>query len=105
MSIAFNYFLNDWRLIFSSAYAKNKHHQSTSKFYTVGFDKPLGSGKLKAAYYVLNDENNIKDRHKLGIGYDYYLSKLTVLYADFGIAKQEKKSTNSIIHLGIRKSF
>ncbi|MBL0728097.1 porin [Piscinibacter sp. HJYY11] len=76
-----------------------------------GLTAPIGPGTLKFAVARLSPEDN-RDETKVGIGYDYYLSKRTNLYADFGQAKKDGAAApgvgftnNRAFALGVRHRF
>jgi len=85
----------------------------TNKFYELGARVPIGAGVLKAVYGRLSPEafytsltasNNAK-KTKLAVGYDYFLSKRTNVYADLGMGKEDTKTNNRAYAFGIRHDF
>ncbi len=74
---------------------------------------PLAGGKVKVAYTDLDVRTAAAanpDRTKLGLGYDYPLSKRTNLYADFGYAKADRVGATSFSNnkagaFGIKHTF
>lgn len=96
-------------------YARSKtglNGNFTNNVWMVGATAPLVGGKVKAMYYrldlsdapgALNVNNN--DQKKLGLGYDYPLSKRTNLYADVGYAREQTRSTNKAGAFGITHTF
>ncbi|MNV89511.1 hypothetical protein D3C71_1838120 [compost metagenome] len=68
-------------------------------------DARVGPGRFKAAFSKMDSDVNARDRNKIGIGYDYDLSKSTRLYADYGVAKQKNLSRNNAFSVGMRQSF
>lgn len=105
MNLALNYDFGAFRLLGYLARGENKFNDDKSTMYSVGADAKLGNGRIKLAYYDVNSDVAKNDRKKLGIGYDYHLSKLTRLYADAGVARQKDRSSNSAFSVGIRKAF
>jgi predicted porin len=68
------------------------------KTWAVGATAPIGAGRLKAVYARVKRDNNLaglSDWHlnRVGLGYEYSLSKRTSLYADVGSAKQSHANT------------
>jgi predicted porin len=78
---------------------------STNKYYQIGLLAPIGGGKLKAAYGRLDPEGDSNNASKLGIGYDYPLSKRTNVYFDVGYARQDNKTNNTAYALGVKHTF
>lgn len=79
---------------------------ATNKFWEVALTAPIGPGVLKAAYFNFDPFGATNTENKLGIGYDYFLSKRTRVYADYSTAKKEGAFTNNnAFNLGIRHDF
>ncbi|MEO8151715.1 MAG: porin [Rhizobacter sp.] len=81
----------------------------TGKFMEAALTAPIGAGILKAAYYTEKPDGptaaqSLQEK-KFGIGYDYYLSKRTRIYADLSQAKQDTKTNNSAYMVGVRHDF
>jgi predicted porin len=80
--------------------------------WNVGFTAPAGIGVIKAVYgvrtyeqYVYNVTNDSIEQTKLGLGYDYFLSKRTRLYADYTRNTEDRKTNNTAYALGVRHDF
>jgi predicted porin len=74
-----------------------------AKGFALGLNLPLGAGDLKAAYGTQRVDGNTTVQ-KIGLGYHYYLSKRTTLYADLG--HDSKVATEKTGYdLGIRHNF
>ena len=72
----------------------------TNKVYILGITAPMGGGRLKASYTRLTPDSRTTSalgavgpgngvQAKFGVGYDYFLSKRTNIYADFGTARKD----------------
>jgi len=58
-----------------------------NKVYLLSASAPLGNGLLKLGFSKMSFETGAETSHKkIGVGYNYNLSKRTNLYADFGSA-------------------
>ena len=88
---------------------------NTNKMAQVALTAPIGPGVLKAMYLRFKPQD-AKNEQKFGIGYDYFLSKRTRLYADYAQAKKDGVnaaavpagtgySNNSAFNLGVRHDF
>jgi predicted porin len=79
---------------------------NTNKIAQVALTAPIGPGVLKAMYLRFDPQGDNNNEQKFGIGYDYFLSKRTRLYADYGSAKKEGTFTNNnAYNLGVRHDF
>ena len=76
-----------------------------NKVYQFGATAPLGSGLLKAGYYRVDPQGTNNNRSKIGLGYDYQLSKRTGLYADLGMARETTKTNNTTYAFGVKHTF
>lgn len=91
-----------------------------SKAYFVGATAPLGNGRLKAvvakfdagAGINFNGSNTSlpadysgKNTTKVGVGYEYFLSKRTSVHADVGSAKTQTYSRTTGVEAGIKHVF
>lgn len=74
-------------------------------FFSVGATAFIGLGRVKLAYSRTHPSGLSSNQQKFSIGYDYYLSKRTNLYADVGLGRQDLVSGNSAYGLGIRHTF
>jgi predicted porin len=86
----------------------------TNKFISLGVLAPIGGGTLKAAYgrTTLDSANASNGSfNKLGIGYDYPLSKRTNIYADVGAGRKSQGNAaagftnNTAYALGVKHTF
>jgi predicted porin len=88
---------------------------NTNKLLEVALTAPIGPGVLKAMVLRYTPQDDKKET-KFGIGYDYFLSKRTRVYADFGQGKKTGVNTaatpagtgysnNSAYNLGVRHDF
>lgn len=105
LNMAVHYKFDFLRLIGYVAQAKNKNFNYDSKEYLLALDAPVGPGRVKAAYSQVRSDYKSNEREKLGLGYDYNLSKQTRLYVDLGVGRQKNKSTNTAFSVGIRQAF
>jgi predicted porin len=84
-----------------------------NKVYLLAASAPLGNGLLKIGFSKMSFEHGAETSHKkLGLGYNYNLSKRTNLYADFGSATGRatgvagaKGERNTAYALGLRHTF
>ncbi len=95
---------------FGGYYAKAKTGANgtvSGKVWQLNATAPLGSGLLKAQYYSVDPNDAVTNDKfkKIGIGYNYNLSKRTNLYFDMGFAKQDLKSNNNAYAFGLRHYF
>ncbi|HJV59933.1 MAG TPA: porin [Albitalea sp.] len=113
-NFAFHYDLGMIKPIFYYARAKvtagGVGGAATNKFWQLAALAPVGGGTIKAAYGRLDYDKVLfggvdTKSSKLGLGYDYPLSKRTNLYADVGWAKQDNKSNNSAYAFGVKHTF
>jgi len=108
MNLAFHYDLGVVKPMLYYARAKvnvGTGTPSTNKYYQIGLLAPIGGGKLKAAYGRLDPEGDNNNASKLGLGYDYPLSKRTNVYFDVGYARQDTKTNNTAYALGVKHTF
>lgn len=78
------------------------------KVISAALTSPIGAGVLKAAYTQRkNSGTNVIKVQKIGLGYDYFLSKRTRVYVDYAQAKQSDPdlSTNRAYAVGVRHEF
>jgi len=73
--------------------------------FTLGALVPIGQGVLKAAYGRTDPARSNNIRQKLGVGYDYLLSKRTTIYADASGAKEDQRTNNKAFSVGLRHVF
>lgn len=89
-------------------YARSKMgvgNNSTHKFIQLGATAPIAAGKLKVAYGRFDPQGDNNTENKLGLGYDYSLSKRTTVYADVGFGKQDERTNNTAYALGLKHTF
>jgi predicted porin len=85
----------------------------TNKYWMLGALAPIGGGTLKAAYGRLTPDSATpastpwanQTQSKLGLGYDYPLSKRTNVYADVGYGRADNASNNTTWALGVKHTF
>jgi predicted porin len=88
--------------------------QAEGDMWSIGMVWPIGPGNLKAAYYdasvdQLTTSGGVAvagfSTSKFGIGYDYFISKRTNLYADYGYTKADNRDNNSAFAFGVKHTF
>jgi predicted porin len=79
--------------------------EDTNKMFSLAATAPLGSGLVKAMYYRVDPKGANNNYSKLGLGYDYQLSKRTGLYADVGVARADKLTNNNAYAFGVKHTF
>lgn len=79
--------------------------ENTNRMWMVSASAPLVTGTVKAMYARVNPEGANNTRTKLGLGYDYPLSKRTNLYADVGLARADGRANNNAVAFGVRHFF
>ncbi len=93
------------RPILYLARSKTSGGVRTANTVALGATAPLGTGRLKAAYLRLDPEGANNTQQKFSLGYEYFLSKQTNLYFDAALAKEEGKTNNRLLGLGVKKIF
>ncbi len=89
-------------------YARSKtglNGVDSNKSYMLGATAPLGTGLVKAMYYRVDPAGSNNNRSKIGLGYDYQLSKRTGLYADLGVARGDNLTNNNAYAFGVKHTF
>jgi predicted porin len=81
------------------------YNRTSANVWEIGALTPIGGGNLKTGYIRVNPKGGDNLIQKFGIGYDYFLSKRTRVYADAGYAKEDRQTNNKIIALGMRHDF
>ena len=76
-----------------------------AKVYSFGAVTPLGGGAVKAGYTRVNPDGANNLIQKLGLGYDYFLSKRTKVYIDGSYAKEDLVTKSKLIAVGMRHDF
>jgi predicted porin len=118
INFAFHYDLGMVKPIIYYARAKlnaNTATPLTNKYWMIGALAPIGGGTLKAAYGRLQPDVNTpapasapwnnQNQSKLGLGYDYPLSKRTNVYGDVGMGRANNASNNTTWALGVKHTF
>jgi predicted porin len=77
----------------------------TNKTVEITASANLGPGRLKAGWGRLDPQGDNNTISKLGLGYDYPLSKRTNVYADVGLGKQDNQSNNRAFAFGLKHVF
>lgn len=77
---------------------------ATNTIFSIGARIPAAGGVVKAQYYNRKNDDDSK-LSKIGIGYDYPLSKRTNVYADAGFGKQDGADNRSAFALGVKHTF
>lgn len=88
-----------------AARAKVSGGTRSNEYFAVGATVPVGAGFVKAALGRLDPYGAANTQTKLGLGYDYWFSKRTLLYADTGFGREDGQSNNTVYALGVRHHF
>lgn len=78
---------------------------TSSKMFSIGALAPVGPGNVKVAYFRVDPAGPNNNTSKIGLGYDYALSKRTGLYADLGMGKGDGLTSNTAYSLGVKHTF
>jgi predicted porin len=114
VNFAFHYDLGMVKPILYYARGKVAGGTLTNKYLMLGALAPIGGGTLKAAYGRLTPDStaaNNGTQTKLGLGYDYPLSKRTNIYADLGMGRKNQGNSaagftnNTAYALGVKHTF
>ncbi len=106
INVAFHYNFGPIKPILYYARSKTgPGANTTAKFAEVGATAPIGAGKFKAAYSRYEPDGDNNTENKLGLGYDYFLSKRTNVYGDASFAKQDTKTNSRAFALGVKHVF
>jgi predicted porin len=89
------------------------NNSGTNTYWHLALTAPAGPGVIKAAYGMLDPETTSalgaqtagQEQTKFSIGYDYFLSKRTRIYADYGHATEDNRTNNNAFQLGVRHDF
>jgi predicted porin len=87
-----------------------------NNYFHLALTAPVGPGQIKAAVGTLDPESTVvvgpstlqtaeQKQTKISVGYDYFLSKRTRVYADLSQAKEDNRSNNRAYNLGVRHDF
>jgi predicted porin len=87
-----------------------KRNGDDRQHWLVGFTAPVGAGELRAAYSAQNDKSpKNADRKLFAIGYDYSLSKRTIVYGTLASDRRGLNTTAAVhkrgFELGMRHLF
>ena len=93
--------------------ANTQRSEIRNDAFSIGATAPVGPGLLKAMFYkVRPNKNNIdvtlnsnRERNKLGLGYDYPLSKRTNLYAEAVYGKEDQRTNKKAAAFGVKHLF
>jgi len=89
-------------------------NSSTNKYAHVALTAPVGPGVVKALYGRLSPEGTVptgvvqtagQKQTKIGVGYDYFFSKRTRVYAEGSQGKEDNRTNNKALALGVRHEF
>jgi len=114
VNFAFHYDLGMVKPILYYARGKVAGGTVTNKYLMLGALAPIGGGTLKAAYGRLTPDAAVANngtQTKLGLGYDYPLSKRTNVYADLGMGRKNQGNSatgftnNTAYALGVKHTF
>lgn len=107
INAAVHYKAGPVKMIVYGARGKTNAGNDTNKTIELALAADLGPGVLKAAAARLDPQGSSNTLTKYGIGYNYFLSKRTNLYADYGYAKSQvaSVSNNSAYALGLKHTF
>jgi predicted porin len=75
---------------------------NTNHVWALGATAPVGPGVFKAMYYKLDPRFANNTRQKLGLGYDYILSKRTNLYAEGVYGKEDQRTKKTGFAIGVK---
>jgi predicted porin len=107
INAAFHYNFGVAKAIVYAARAKTNAGNDSNKVVELAATANLGPGVLKAAVARLDPQGDDNSVTKLGLGYNYFLSKRTNLYLDFGHAKSDVagQTKNTAYALGVKHTF
>ncbi len=80
-------------------------NENTNHVWSLGATAPLAGGLAKAMYYKVDPRFANNTRQKLGLGYDYPLSKRTNLYAEAALGKEDLRTNNRAFGFGVKHLF
>ena len=105
INLAFHYNFGVVKPMLYYARAKTNGGNNTNKVIELAATAPLGNGVLKAAWARLDPQGANNTATKIGLGYNYNLSKRTNLYFDVGAGREDTKTNNTAYALGLRHTF
>jgi len=77
----------------------------TSKSFVIGATAPIGAGRLKAVVASFDPAGSNNNTKKVGLGYEYFLSKRTSVHADVGSGKTQNQTRTTGIESGLKHTF
>jgi predicted porin len=83
----------------------NGANRVKAKVYEIAAVTPIGGGALKTGFIQVSPDGPNNKIQKLGVGYDYFLSKRTKVYVDGAYAKEETLSKSKLVAVGMRHDF
>lgn len=87
------------------SYAAASVNGADNKAVTLGLSAPLAGGVVKAVVGRLDPDSTGRELTKIGLGYDYALSKRTTLYAGVGSADEDTRTRTTAYNLGVKHNF
>lgn len=99
-----NYDFKFIRPILQYTSAKNLSTQS-SHSYVIGATMPVSNGRLKAVVGRYDPAGANNTTLKLGLGYEYFLSKRTSVHADVGTGKTDGRTRTTGFEAGLKHIF
>jgi predicted porin len=109
---AVHYDLGVVKLMGYAVQSKTANGNTKGNMYSLGLRAPIGAGVLKAQYFKNNPDKSATPltNSKLGVGFDYFLSKRTNVYVDLGRgtgtnAAGVKLKTNTAYAVGMKHVF
>lgn len=107
INAAFHYNFGPAKLITYVARGKTNAGRDTNKAVELAGTVNIGSGVLKVAAIRLDPQGDDNSLTKFGLGYNYFLSKRTNLYVDFGQTKSDVAgvTNNSAYAVGVKHTF
>lgn len=107
INMALHYDLGMVKLIGYYARGKTNGGNDTNKSVQIAATAPIGGGKLKAGWIRMDPQGNDNNLTKIGLGYDYPLSKRTNVYADLGRGTSAVNGvdTNTTYGVGLKHTF
>jgi predicted porin len=101
---AVNYEIGPVKLF--GGYTKGKNAGIDARDITLGARLIVGEvGAVRAVYAKLDSDNDASDRRKVGIGYQYTLSKRTFLYTDAARVSPHTGASTDLFDAGISHRF
>ncbi|GAP34788.1 porin [Piscinibacter sakaiensis] len=79
--------------------------ENTNHVWALGGTAKVGPGLAKAMYYKIDPRFANNTRQKLGLGYDYLLSKRTNLYVEAAFGKEDARTNKNAYGFGVKHTF